>query len=157
MYIFAFFQVLRWRLSYANWLPNHQKLKKKSGTLFFPRMLYIVPKASNCLRSGDVNFSRNQSGFTSKKKHSPGINTFAFHSRSPETYNEIAKIYKMQLSIPLEGMEQSYNDFKEFRDTNTEKITVDVKRVDTTYRNTLEILNTMRPFEEKLKSLDPKL
>jgi hypothetical protein len=66
-------------------------------------------------------------------------------------------MYKKQLSIPLEGMDKAYEDFKEFRDTNKEKITIDLERVDTTYRNTHEIYVAMRPFEEKLKDLDPKL
>jgi hypothetical protein len=66
--------------------------------------------------------------------------------------------YKAELLLPLKNIKETYIEFKKFLSSNEAllkelQITVDNDKMEKSFRETLQILNKIKPFEEELESL----
>lgn len=61
----------------------------------------------------------------------------------------LAEVFRRQLSVPLLGMEQTHHEWKEWFKSLPEGL-VDPKPVEWGYEKALKILESFKPFEEKL-------
>ncbi|KAG5872420.1 hypothetical protein JTB14_013665 [Gonioctena quinquepunctata] len=75
---------------------------------------------------------------------------------SEEWKNQVCKladVFKRQLSVPLLNMENTYHEWKEWTKTLPEGL-VDSKPLEWSYKKALQLLDTYKPFEERLLSAE---
>lgn len=77
---------------------------------------------------------------------------------SPEKFKKIAKKFKEELLLPLSHMQTSYHEFREFLESNTEKLpNYDKSSTEAEFKTTKQILQKVLPFEVKLGKLESKM
>lgn len=65
----------------------------------------------------------------------------------------LADVFKRQLSVPLFGMENTYSEYQEWAKTLPDGL-VDTKTVEWSYKKALGLLETYKPFEERILSAE---
>lgn len=77
---------------------------------------------------------------------------------SPEKFKKIAKKFKEELLLPLSHMQTTYHEFREFLESNNEKLpNFDKSSTEVEFKTTKQILQKVLPFEQKLAKLESKM
>lgn len=67
---------------------------------------------------------------------------------------KLYEVFKRQLSIPLLNMELTYEEFKQWLEQLPEEQRKDSKEVDWAYNRAIKLLETLKPFEDRLISTE---
>ncbi|KAK9880440.1 hypothetical protein WA026_011687 [Henosepilachna vigintioctopunctata] len=67
-----------------------------------------------------------------------------------EQVAKVVEIFRRQLSVPLLGMEETYNKWKVWKETLPENFELDTQPIEWGYQKALKVLETYKTFEEDL-------